>query len=39
MPQFVEWARHSDDAMAAELDRALAQIGSALVSHRCERAA
>jgi hypothetical protein len=39
MPQFVAWARLGDAAMAAELDRAMAEIADALVSHRVEEAA
>jgi hypothetical protein len=39
MPQFVAWAQLSEATMAAELDRAMADIADALVSHRCEEAA
>jgi len=39
MPQFVAWARLGEEAMAAELNRAMAEIADALVSHRVERAA
>ena len=39
MPQFVAWARLGEVAMAEELDRAMADIADALVSHRVEEAA
>ena len=39
MPQFVAWARLGEAAMAAELNRAMAEIADALVSHRIEEAA
>lgn len=39
MPQFVEWARLDDAALASTLDAEMAGIADALVTHRCEEAA
>ena len=39
MPQFVAWARLDDAALVAAMNRDMAGIADALVSHRCEEAA
>jgi hypothetical protein len=39
MPQFVEWAQLGEAEMTGALERAMAEIADALVSHRCEAAA
>jgi len=39
MPQLVVWAQLGEAAMVVELDRAMAEIADALVSHRVEQAA